>query len=243
MSLADEKQFEASMPAEYREFFDADAKRAHAAIVHRRGSRATHVEVWRELPNREVALCVVADDRPGLLSRISAALVAQRFDVVSAHAYCRTRPDGSVEAVDFLWVRRLPDGPAMVRAEDVATLGEAIDRANADAEAPPSTPGEATSGGARVRFETDAKDGLTTLTVEAVDRPGLLLAVTQALFRAGVQIVGLRATTEHGSAVDRFKLADRGGKPLAKDRLFELQIAILSAIEEGAFPAGRKTAV
>lgn len=251
MSTGDEAlfaEFVASMPAEYREAFDVEAKCAHEAVVRRRGARSTHVEVWRELSQRVVAICVVADDKPGLLSRISAALVAQRIDVVSAHAYCRERADGSVEAVDLLWIRRLP-GPAGVtppiRAEDILELRDTIDRAAAEpehasgrevSEPPPS------GASARVRFETDEKDGLTVLTVEAVDRPGLLLAVTQALFRAAVQIVGLRATTEHGSAVDRFKLADTGGKPLARERLFTLQIAILGAIEEGSASAERKTA-
>ena len=236
--------YEASMPAEYREAFDVDARRAHEAIVRRRGTRSTHIEVWRELDDRVVAVCVVANDKPGLLSRISAALVSEQFDVVGAHAYCRTRDDGASEAVDLLWIRRLPGEKSTseaVRAEDIAALCEAIERANANV-AVPSVPPPA-SGGARVRFETDEKEGVTMLTVEAVDRPGLLLAVTQALFRADIQIVGLRATTERGSAVDRFKLADAGGKPLRKERLFDLQIAILSAIEEGTLtPERKKTA-
>ncbi|MBX3224851.1 MAG: hypothetical protein KF795_30325 [Labilithrix sp.] len=229
----------ASMPPEYRGAFDAEATRAHAAIVERRGTHATHVEIWRELEGRVVAICVVADDAPGLLSRISAALVGARIDVVSAHAYCRRREDGGVEAVDLLWIRRLP-GPTgavlPIRARDVVTLADAIARAATGAAdvAPISAPAPIAPGSsARVRFETEQEDGSTILTVEAVDRPGLLLAVTQALFRADVQVLGLRATTERGSAVDRFKLADADGTPLRRERLFALQIAILGAIEEG----------
>jgi len=255
MSREEEESFAAyvaSMPAEYRGAFDLDATRAHAGVVRRRGDRSTHVEIWRELSERAVAICVVADDRPGLLSRISGALVAQRIDVVSAHAYCRLREDGAVEAVDLLWIRRLP-GPtgtiAPIRARDVLALGETIDRvaagndadegSGAPTSAPASLPG---AGSARVRFETDAHDGSTMLTVEAVDRPGLLLAVTQALFRAEVQIVGLRATTERGCAVDRFKLIDAGGTPLRRERLFALQIAILGAIDEGTLAPQRRSA-
>jgi [protein-PII] uridylyltransferase len=250
MSTEEEELFAAyvaSMPPEYRGAFDLEATRAHEAVVRRREPRSTHVEIWRELSERVVAICVVADDRPGLLSRISAALVAQQIDVVSAHAYCRTREDGSPEAVDLLWIRRLP-GPSgavpPIRAKDILALGDAIDRAatSADAEASASPAPLTTGASARVRFETDDQDGSTVLTVEAVDRPGLLLAVTQALFRAGVQIIGLRATTERGSAVDRFKLADTDGTPLRRDRLFTLQIAILGAIEEGTFAPQRKSA-
>jgi len=70
------------------------------------------------------------------------------------------------------------------------------------------------------------------LTVEATDRPGLLLLVTQAIFRARLQIVGLRATSEKGRAIDRFHLAELDGKPLVHARLLELQVEIFAAIED-----------
>src|SRR5258707_1195884 len=57
----------------------------------------------------------------------------------------------------------------------------------------------------RVRFDTDADDGCTVLTVEAVDRPGLLLLITRTLFRERVQIVGSHVTTREGRAADRFR--------------------------------------
>lgn len=240
--------FVASMPPEYRGAFDLEATRAHEGIVHRRGGRPVHVEIWRELSERVVAICVVAADGPGLLSRISAALVAQRIDVVSAHAYCRTREDGAAEAIDLLWIRRLPGAKGTVlpiRPKDILALGDAIDRVAAedvDVDGPVEAAPPVSGSSARVRFETDAIDGTTILTVEAVDRPGLLLAVTQALFRAELQIIGLRATTERGCAIDRFRLADIGGVPLRRERLFTLQIAILGAIEEGTFAVARQSA-
>lgn len=243
-----------SMPADYRAAFDLEAARAHEQIVRRRGARPVHVELWRELPERVVAICVVADDRPGLLSCISAALVADRIDVVGAHAYCRAREDGSVEAVDFLWIRRLPGPRGLanpIRTRDLDAIAQAIERALVEGAPPvpssahvrssqhPRVPDGAT---ARVRFETNEKDGSTILTVEAIDRPGLLLAVTQALFRAGLQIVGLRATTERGRAVDRFTLAESDGTQLRRDRLLELQTAILEAVDEGTLAPLRRSA-
>jgi [protein-PII] uridylyltransferase len=257
--IADEaySKFLASMPAEYRSAFDPEDIRAHEAIVGRRGTRATHIEIWRELSERVVAICVVADDKAGLLSCISAALVATRIDVVGAHAYCRTREDRSVEAVDFLWIRRLPGPNGLVppiRARDIVAVGEAIERAAVNATDPaappvasqrvPSVPAMAvrSNGSARIRFETDPKDGSTILTVEAVDRPGLLLAVTQALFRAGLQIIGLRATTEQGCAVDRFNLAEVDGSALRQERLLTLQTAILGALDEGPQAPQRQSA-
>jgi [protein-PII] uridylyltransferase len=265
-----------SMPADYRAAFDAETTRAHAEIVGRRSDRKVHVEIWRELSERVVAIVVVADDKPGLLTCISAALVATQIDVVSAHAYCRTRADGHLEAVDLLWIRRLPDAKGLVppiRARDIVAVAEAIERATTfgvstqtgenvipealrvrptrlraesgtaetgTAEAPQSKQIPSVSS-ARIRFETNVKDGSTILTVEAVDRPGLLLAVTQALFRAGLQIVGLRATTERGCAVDRFTLVEIDGTPLKNERLLTLQTAILGALDEGTLAPRRRS--
>jgi UTP:GlnB (protein PII) uridylyltransferase len=221
----------ASMPTSYREAFqDADVV-AHAGIVSRRDGSATRVEIWRDLPERVVGICIVADDRPGLLSQISAALVAHEIDVVTAHAYCRVRGDGAREAIDFLWIRRVAranGSVAPIRARDVAAIGEMVDalvRGNAKFDpvvhfARAIRTAEANT---RVRFDDGAGDGTMILTVEATDRPGLLLVVTKAIFRAGLQIIGLRATSDQGRATDRFHLAELDGKPLLQARLLSLQ--------------------
>ena len=160
------------MPRSYRQLFNDDAIAAHAGVVKRRGTSAVHVEIWRELPENVAAICVVADDDAGLLARISAALLADDFDVVAAQAYCRTRPDEAVEAVDLFWIRRLSRATGAVetvRSRDVAILGATLDtlvRTRAEAERnlrprrAPLSAGEATS----VRFDKDERDGGMVLT-------------------------------------------------------------------------------
>jgi [protein-PII] uridylyltransferase len=234
------EEFMASMPASYRDAFDDEAMLAHAAVAGRREANATQVEIWKDLPERVVAICIVADDRPGLLSQISAALVALEIDVVTAHAFCRARPDGAQEAIDILWIRRVARangsiGP--IRGRDVAAIGERVDalvRGKAKLEPAVDVARSARSAAesTRVLFERGAEDGTMVLTVEATDRPGLLLVVTKAIFRAGLQIVGLRATSEKGRASDRFHLAELDGKPLVQARLLTLQVEILSALED-----------
>lgn len=235
------------MPAAYHAAFDEAAIALHAAVVSRRESSATHVEIWKELPERVVAVCIVADDRPGLLSQISAALVAHEIDVVTAHAYVRTRADHTKEAVDFLWIRRVAgEGGtrAPIRARDVAEMGAMIDAlverdVDVDAAARSGPAVRSADAETRVRFDDGAGDGTMVLTVEATDRPGLLLIVTQAIFRARLQIVGLRATSERGRAIDRFHLAELDNKPLVQARLLELQIEIFAAIEDPDVPLAR----
>jgi UTP:GlnB (protein PII) uridylyltransferase len=235
------EEFEASMPAPYRASFDEQTRGIHAGIVSRREASATRVELWRELPERVVAVCVVADDRPGLLSQISAALVALEIDVVTAHAYCRRRREGGPEAVAFLWIRRVAresGGAGPIRARDVAGIGEMLDalvRGNAqfDPAVRFARALRTASACTRVRFDDDAADGTMLLTVEATDQPGLLLAITKAVFRAGLQILALRATSDQGRAVDRFHLAELDGKPLVQARLLALQVEIFAALEDG----------
>jgi [protein-PII] uridylyltransferase len=230
--------YAASMPDTYRAAFDDDAIALHAAVVARRPSGRTHVETWKELSERVLAICIVADDRPGLLAQISTALVANEIDVVSAHAYCRERA-GVVEAVDFLWIRRrpAPSGIASrVRREDVAAIAGLVDALldghTAFGEGTrlgrPTRLGSSTT---TMKFDRDPHSNATVLTVKAVDRPGLLLSVTRTIFQAGIQIVGLHATTERGRAVDRFELVDADGSALVPERLLGLQTAILEAVE------------
>jgi [protein-PII] uridylyltransferase len=231
------RAFVLSMPRRYRELFDDIAQREHAAIAYRRGSAAAHAEIWRELPHGGAILCVVADDRPGLLSRISAALVVHELDVVAAQAYTRTPPAGA-EAVDFFWLRRV-DGaavPAAVSATDAARVSEVlaslvegkytVDDVARDAHAIRARP----TGATRVRFDEGEDRGLAVLTVETCDRPGLLLAISQALFRRRVQIVWTEARSERGTAIDRFHLAEFDGAPVREDTRRKIQADILEAI-------------
>ncbi len=182
-------------------------------------------------------MCFVADDRPGLLSLVSASLAAQHLDVVAAQAYTRTRPEGEAEAVDFVWVTRPGDVAAPVRSMDatrVATVLRSLMRGEATVESvarqgrrstPP--PGAST----RVTFDEAPKSGVAVLTVETFDRPGLLLAITLALFRARVQLVASDASTESGRVIDRFTIAELDGASVQGHRRGAVQTAVLAAID------------
>ncbi len=225
------------MPGRYREIFDVAAARQHAAIVARRAGTPAHAEIWKRLPSGRAVLCVVADDRPGLLSFISAALVVHALDVVAAQVYTRPTSEGA-EAVDFFWLRR--DGPQQspileVDAPGITTVlrglvtGElTIDTITRETGARPTPPPGAST---RVIFEDSADTGLAVLTVETFDRPGLLLAITQALSRARVQIVSSEVTSRESCVVDRFTLVEFDGAPLRAQRKGILRVEVLAAID------------
>src|SRR5687767_1210361 len=104
------EQFIASMPAAYiRAFGEADAEE-HARIVLSRGSELAKVVTWRSLPRGVAILCVVTDDRPGLVALVSSAFLAHALDVRAAQIYCRSCTDGRLEAVDFFWLKNAASG-------------------------------------------------------------------------------------------------------------------------------------
>jgi [protein-PII] uridylyltransferase len=230
--------FRASMPVRYRESFDGAATREHAAIVGRREGHPALAEIWKHLPQGGAVACVVADDRPGLLSLISATLVAQSLDVVSAQAYTRSRPEGGAEAVDFLWLRRDAEHPLPIRAADAARVTELLSALLTGARTiesvlrkPGARPSLPPGAGTRVTFNETANQGLSVLTVETYDRPGLLLAITLALFNARVQIVSTEAETTGDRVIDRFSIVELDGHVIDRNRRGAVQTAVLAAID------------
>ncbi len=240
--------FIASMPDGYRERFDAVAMRDHAGIVSRRKGAAAHAEVWCALPYGGAIACVVADDRPGLLSLISAALVVHTLDVGAAQAYGRTTPLGTTEVVDFFWLQRsAAGGSPRVEPSEVASMGKLLDallRGRVDLDAVvklgalaerPARLEDAT----RIRFDRGSSKIVTELTIETPDRPGLLFAVTRALFNQRVQIVRSDVRTVSSRAQDKFDIVEFDGGRVTPARLDALEAELRHAIEAlGKAPTG-----
>ncbi len=228
------------MPERYRESFDAAAIAEHAAIADRRGGVVAHIEIWRRLPDAVTVVCVVADDRPGLLSRITASLVIHSIDILAAQAYTRVSPSGATEAVDFLWLRRVGGGgPAIsdLECERIGDVLRALVTGELSVEAEVS--GARAVAEPRQAFATrialdDTPTGELVMTIETSDRPGLLLAITRALFRAGVQIVASDATTENGRVADRFTIVELDGSRVSEKRRRSLQTDVLAAVDSVA---------
>jgi UTP:GlnB (protein PII) uridylyltransferase len=68
------------------------------------------------------------------------------------------------------------------------------------------------------------------LVIEVLDCPGLLLAVSLALHRAGVQILGSDVRTEGGVARDCFELGNPAGTPFSAERLAAIRQAVVEAV-------------
>jgi len=242
LPLQAESAFFASMPDRYRETYDATDAREHAAIVSRRGGAPVHLEIWRRIPQGGAILCVVGDDRPGLLCFISAALLVHQMDVIAAKVFTRNAAaageDRGAEAVDFFSIRRDAALAMPVLRADISRIGDvlgALVRGELTVESVvrqsrtlrPALPGAST----HATFDDGVGDGLAELTVRTFDRPGLLLSITQALFRAQVQIMASEATTRDAQVVDRFTLAELDGSPISRQKRGVVQMEVLGAID------------
>jgi [protein-PII] uridylyltransferase len=226
------------MPPHYRGY-DPATIRSHALVAHERGKSSIRVQIFRRQSARSVALCMVAADRPGLLSFIAAALALHELDVIAAQIYTRTLPDEQREAVDLFWVRRRPLSKSLreITSEEIESVESLLvdltrgDRfaeslvARAKVDVPYSAPGLTW-----VRFEDDPSDD-APLVVQTLDRPGLLLAIARCLFCLDIQIVRSDVDTSNGTAFDRFYLRSFDGRPIPKERRPSIEADVMAAVE------------
>jgi len=200
------RQFIASMPPAYSQAFDLADAAEHARIATARGAAVAEVAIWRMLPQGVAILCVVAEDRPGLVALVSSAFLAHALDVRSAQIYCRTTDAGVVEAVDFFWLRNVSAGAPVEMSQLEAcarTIRELVGAEVEGAELPEQT--ALADAGAHVSYAPDpsAADRFE-VTLESRDFPGLLHTVARLLHQHGLEVVRCEIRTEEGIARDRF---------------------------------------
>jgi [protein-PII] uridylyltransferase len=234
------RAFVSSMPAHYREVFEASAAVEHAEIVSRRGAAGIHLEAWKDLPEGGVCVCVVAEDGPGLLALLSAAFIAHEIDVVAGHAFCRTLDTGNAEAVDFFWLRRADEsarGPtidaaevAELRARLVPLWGTPVAEESLESAARAPRRRLAPTTLTHVSFSDSASDGGFVLTVQTHDRPGLLFTITRTLFHAGLRISRSEVRTRGGVVCDRFHLLEADGSPVSDELRRRVQADVHASV-------------
>jgi UTP:GlnB (protein PII) uridylyltransferase len=223
-------QFIATMPDAYERLYGASEIAEHAAIVSRRGSQLIHAELWQSA--KGPLLCVVAEDRPGLLALVTDALLAQGRAIQSARAFCRELGKDRVEAVDFLELRALggPDDTAQLDGDELKAFAQSLSELIVDDMAP-RAPRAETELSTRVYFERQSPtEGCYLLVVDARDSDGLLHAVSSALHAKGMRIMACEIRTVGGRARDRFEVEPSSQRALNDGQLCDVQLAVLDAL-------------
>jgi len=253
-TLEELDRFLASMPARYFLANTPEEVVAHAELALRRGAESVAVS-W--VPSSHdgilglcivaeahdnVDLCVVAEDRLGLLASIAAAISASHFDIQAAQVNSRPLPGGGVQAVDLFWVRspahegakerRLAqlkrDLAAVVRG-DVAPEALVEGRLAASRSRRP-TPAVVTE----VLFDHHASSQYTVIEVLAEDRPALLFTLAAALRELAVSISVAKISTEGKRAVDVLYATEADGSKIQPGvRTQQIRTRLLEALGSG----------
>jgi len=221
------------MPTAYAAAFTSSEVAEHAKVVARRGAHLVHAELCASTSGEQV--CVVAEDRPGLLALVTDALLVHGLSIRNAKVYCRKRADGRSEAVDFFQLQHAKgeDGVDVGAAELGAFLQTLSELVAEDvlASSRPSAAPPSYVPATRVYFELEAlRRDEATLLVEAPDTEGLLNAITNALAAQNVHIRASEIRTEGGIAHDRFDLVSNDAQTLTAVRLCDIQQAVLAAL-------------
>jgi UTP:GlnB (protein PII) uridylyltransferase len=232
------QQFLQSMPPAYRAAFTLRDAEEHARIVFERGNEPARVVVWRTLPQGTAVLCVVADDRPGLVALVSAAFVAHGLDVRSAQIYCRERTDGGCDAVDFFWLRGMAGGAPVepLRLDECARTIRKLVAAEGAAVAVPEPGAQRKDGTIGVRYAEDpTMPGFWELSVDAQDFPGLLHGIARLLHQLGLEVVRSEVRTDDGVAHDQFVLTAEVPEQIPA-RLSEFERALIDLVSGSGKP-------
>jgi [protein-PII] uridylyltransferase len=213
----------------------------HARAIAARGGRPVYLS---RVPSRHpeaAELCIVGDDRPGLLASIAAAITANRLEVLTAEVY--SHPVGAErEALDLFWVRDQGGSTEGVETslprlsrdlEDVCSgrvapadlLGSRIGSGSPWRERP--SPAVRTE----VLFDNRASPRHTIVEVYAKDRPGLLYILARTLHELSLSIMLSKINTEGARVADVFYVTDRDGSKVSLGpRAEEIRAAIVRAV-------------
>jgi [protein-PII] uridylyltransferase len=237
-----------TMPDRYLLANGPDAICAHARVALERATSRSSVRAAL-VPSRHpevVELCVVAEDAPGLLARIAAAITAARLEVLGAQVYSRTvRPAGRAhemtEAVDLFWVRDARSGaegvaqvmPRLLRDLEQLCSGEIgadelLRERVGDASRWRERPSPAVL--SEVVLDDRASPRHTVVEVFAKDRSGLLYSLARALHGLGLSIALSKINTEGTKVADVFYVNELDGTKVAPGPRFkEIREALLEA--------------
>jgi UTP:GlnB (protein PII) uridylyltransferase len=228
--------FTATMPGSYRLQYGEPTIREHAAIAWRRREKLVHIERWEDASTDSACLCVVTDDRAGLMAMVTTAIGAHSLDIVGAKVFGRARRWQEDEAVDFFWVRGLPgDEVDARRMASIADTVSSLLRGEIELPSlvPRTTPTVRPVGPCSdvVRFDEHAITDL--LIVETDDRPSLLAAITAAVTSEAARIVWSAVITVGTRARDEFRLESESGKrlsPAEKDAIVHAVTVAVAAL-------------
>ncbi len=205
-----------SLPDRYFVGRSFEEMKAHMALVGAPGHGKPLLH-W-DASNEVGTLAVVAEDRPGLLSRFATGMALEGIDVVGAEIYSFDW-DGRSGVLDLFQIAK-PDAGWVLEdrwmdrlavrlhrlMEDEEYWRDAVDQLGNAGDRWARRP--VTSSEAEVTVDGSSSSQFTILELAAADRRGLLAMATRVLFDHGFSIHLARVNTEGDRAVEIFYLQE-----------------------------------
>jgi len=220
-----------ALPARYAYANSAAGIFKHLTVIHEAQSK---VSLVRELDTSEpyFEICIVADDRPGLLSAIAASLAAVKFKVIGAQIYSFQIPGGPKRALDMFWVRAGQESATARRLmpkveqhlHDI--LGgkiEAVDLIRGEKQSMRWNFRHAPAVETEIFIDNRSATRHTVVEVITQDRRDLLFWLSAALHREEITIDLAKINTEGERVADVFYVTNRDGSKLDADQVERAQ--------------------
>lgn len=193
---------------------DADFHERHAKMILEAKNAPLVIDARPEPKGDVTEITLYTQDHPGLFSRFAGACAVLGMNIVDAKIY--TTRDGM--ALDIIWVQD-QDGGAISEERRVERLKDMLRKVLSGEVLPPDAIEERTKRQRRadafsvavapqVFIDNDLSDSYTVIEVNGLDRPGLVHALTRALFHLGLTIGSAHVATYGERAVDVFYVKD-----------------------------------
>jgi [protein-PII] uridylyltransferase len=230
----------AAMPLSYLLRFDPEAIGGHLRAQQSLDSGGVRVESEYLKDTGLTQYTVVTTDglTPGLFSKITGVLAAERFQIVDAQIV--TRSDGVVvdtfRGVDTDYKGEPPShrrSEVAGQIEQVLLGRQTVEALFAARRGTSRRPGPAGSAGpTQVEVDNSSSDLHTVIEVFADDRLGLLYVIAKTLFELGLSIASAKISTRLDQVVDVFYVTDRSGaKVVDGARLDAVRARLLEVLE------------
>lgn len=234
------EHFLSGLPERYFYANDPEVIAEHALFARSAQARVASIRSAAASPPY-FELWVVAEDRPGLLAMITAALSHARLEVRSAQVYSWVGPDSRSRSLDIFWVR----GPDLELEQELLPrltreLERALSSPDVTAELQRRALARSRSHRAprshfatRVRVDNASASNHTIIEVITQDRPALLFWLAHTLLQANLSIWFAKINTEGERVVDVFYVSTRSGEKLLDNAVLgRIRRALEQAVQD-----------